>query len=433
MTRLTIMLVLIVALVLLAGCGPDQLFGPTATPTPTSTPTATPQPTFAPTQMAGPMFDFIAGFEELDTRLRSGGWDLLIAPDAATVRGLQDDFEQLKADLEALDVPDSPEAERLVEAGIRLADALIQSAQNNDTSWVTAWLEYISAHADVLSQVEPPPADTEVDLGGGKLLFMCNPEGDYEICVMNADRRGRQVITSSGKDNYFPRWSPDGTQIVFYSYRDDITDVYVIDADGTNEVNLTDGQGGNDPDWSPDGTQIIFTSGRDTDDNFQLYVMNADGSEATRLTDDEGSYRHPAWSPDGEKIAFSFTPGEEDDWDIYVMNSDGTEVVQLTDNDMDEVGARWSPDGSLIAFIGSVGDEDTDIYLMNADGSEVTQLTDNDRSEVGIAWSPDGTWLLFTSDPMLNREIYVMALSNGGVAPLTSSMDEDEIISDWLP
>jgi len=56
------------------------------------------------------------------------------------------------------------------------------------------------------------------------------------------------------------------------------------------------------PSWSPDGSKIAFWS--DRDGNSDIYVMNADGSEQTRLTDNSASDQEPAWSPDGRRVAF---------------------------------------------------------------------------------------------------------------------------------
>ena len=99
-------------------------------------------------------------------------------------------------------------------------------------------------------------------------------------------------------------------RIVFTSMRDGNAEIYVMDADGGNQENLTnhpayDAQ----PDWSPDGTKIAFESWRDG--TGEIYVMDADGKNPIRLTDGPGGKRHPDWSPDGGKIAFSVNDLED--------------------------------------------------------------------------------------------------------------------------
>ena len=98
-------------------------------------------------------------------------------------------------------------------------------------------------------------------------------------------------------------------RIVFTSLRDGNPEIYVMDAHGRNQENLTNHPVyDRDPDWSPDGTKIAFVSGRDGAGS-QIHVMDADGKNAIRLTDDPGGKRDPDWSPDGSQIAFTSTVG----------------------------------------------------------------------------------------------------------------------------
>ena len=88
-------------------------------------------------------------------------------------------------------------------------------------------------------------------------------------------------------------------------------------------------------------TRIAFTS--DRDGNSDIYVMNADGSDVTRLTENPGHDWRPDWSPDGQLIAF--TSERDGDLDIYVMNADGSGVTQLTNNPGYDLDPAWSPGG----------------------------------------------------------------------------------------
>ena len=75
-----------------------------------------------------------------------------------------------------------------------------------------------------------------------------------------------------------PDWSPYGTKLVFLSTRDGQAEIYSMNGDGTNPVNLT--QSGNAdifPKWSPDGTKIAFASNRDG--KWEIYTMNSDGTD----------------------------------------------------------------------------------------------------------------------------------------------------------
>ena len=81
-----------------------------------------------------------------------------------------------------------------------------------------------------------------------------------------------------------------------------------------------------EPDWSPDGKKIAYTSFIQTHSGAydRVFTMNADGSNQKNLTKQTYS-SSPAWSPDGKKIVFLRD-------DIYVMKSDGTKVKRLTNN-----------------------------------------------------------------------------------------------------
>ena len=94
-------------------------------------------------------------------------------------------------------------------------------------------------------------------------------------------------------------WTPyDGN-----SNRDGDFEIYIMNADGSNQVNLTNNSAhaDTDADWSPDGTQIVFISSRDTEwPDADIYVMDADGSNVTRLTTGPHFDRWPSWRPVGK-------------------------------------------------------------------------------------------------------------------------------------
>ena len=235
---------------------------------------------------------------------------------------------------------------------------------------------------------------------GSSIMFVSDRDGDDEIYVMDADGTNQVNLTNHPDDDRYAVWSPDGTRIAFHRGGSPNVDVYVMDADGGNPTALTNSPGNDTwPTWSPDGTRIAFTSERDG--NSEIYVMNADGTNVVRLTEQPGIGRHPRWSPDGSKIAFE---SERDgDWEIYVMNTDGSRIAFHSNRDRE-----W------------------EIYMMNADGSGGARLTDRRGIDWHPSWSPDGTKILFDSDRAGNFDIYSMEVGEG--APTVLDPQQMEVV-----
>jgi Tol biopolymer transport system component/putative intracellular protease/amidase len=262
--------------------------------------------------------------------------------------------------------------------------------------------------------------------GDGLIAFVSDRDGNGEIYVMNADGSNQRRLTHFRNFDGVPTWSPDGRQLAFYTYLSHSKwAIQVMDADGSNQRPLTDNDACDGaPFWSPDGAWIVFTSAFDCDpDNREIVVMNADGSNQVKLTDNDVDDYLSAWSPDSQQIAFVSDRDGNDE--IYTMNADGSNPQRLTFNDAHDYMPAWSPDGAQIAFA-SDRDGNDEIYVMDADGGNLQRLTDNDADEWFPSWSPDGAQLLFNSkrdgDDM---DVYVMNAGGTNVRRLTDSPGQD--------
>jgi TolB protein len=284
---------------------------------------------------------------------------------------------------------------------------------------------------------------------GGKIAFVSDRDGNPEIYVMNADGSGQRNLTLSPAFEGAPAWSPDGRRIAFTSDRDGgTTGIYLMNADGSGLERLTRNLRTVDdlsPTWSPDGRRIAFVRTR-RGGSPEIYVMDADGSQQRRLARSlapriayagaAGPAGELAWSPNGRKIAFQ-SPRDDNKSEIYVMNADGTGRQRLTVSPETYDGVpAWSPDGRRIAY--ARGDNTAEeLYVMNADGSEQKKVTPYSVSLAYAftepSWSPDGRRIAFWKrDRAQNKDIYVVNVDGSGLRRLTRNPGQDGSPS-WQP
>lgn len=271
------------------------------------------------------------------------------------------------------------------------------------------------------------PADGEAPSAAGRIALV--GEGpDNGIYTIEPTGQGLTRLTH-GQD-YRPRWSPDGTRIVFQRFDGEglQSHIYVIDADGSNLLRLNS-QPGFQPAWSPDGTRIVFGTG--VKHNAEIAVMNADGSDVTRLTDNRFEEFLPAWSPDGATIAF--TSRRHKNVDLYLMALDGTNVRRLTRNSAFDSNPDWSPSGDRIVFQ-SQRHHNWDLYSTLPDGTGLHRLTHGATADWAPAWSPDGSQIAFTiANYSIGREdVAVLDLETSIVVRFVIP-ETFELEPDWQP
>jgi len=187
--------------------------------------------------------------------------------------------------------------------------------------------------------------------------------------------------------------------------------IFLVNFDGSNLIQLTTGSQDEGMSWSPDGQRIAFgRRGVDARDSREdIYVINADGSGLVQRTSG-GRYQYaPSWSPDGRRIAFASLPDSLADGSerthIFDMSADedGTGWRTIVDSAGITMHTAWSPDGGWIAFTSdwTAPGWSSDIYLAAPDGSRITRVTDGLSAPTTRyylpEWAPDGQRLAFLS------------------------------------
>ena len=183
---------------------------------------------------------------------------------------------------------------------------------------------------------------------GSQLLFTSFASGMPQIMLMDvATVQARPLKMEQGTMSFAPRFSPDGRWVVYSREQGGNTDIWQMDVATGAERPLTETTAiETAPGYSPDGTRIVFES--DQSGSQQIYVMPADGSaEPTRISFGDGSYGTPSWSPTGDLIAFTRHSGDK--FHIGVMRPDGSEEKTLTESFLDE-GPSWAPNGRVVMF-----------------------------------------------------------------------------------
>lgn len=282
--------------------------------------------------------------------------------------------------------------------------------------------------------------------GGGRLQNKIVYAADASICTVNPDgtERNELFVDSNwgGQGDSFesltPSVSPDGSRIVFKRYNILDTDgvsgklleFWVINANGSGLRRIAAfdyGVNVDYPRFSPDGSKIIFIrlDKREIEEyphsvtGNAICVMNASGGEPTVIAQGE-YYRNALFSPDGSKIlygrSFHDSATNNDTSNVYTRNADGTGETLLA---TDAADPAFSPDGSRIVYVSN-----SEIYTMNADGSAQTRVTTDNDSDRIPSFSPDGTKILYASTRGLG---YGIREDNGNGLLYTMNTDGSEI------
>lgn len=292
-------------------------------------------------------------------------------------------------------------------------------------------------------------------------VFTTRPDGGGEFQVTHP---------TAGFVDRNPDVSPDGRHIVFQREGEIMSDIFVVDIDGTHLRQLTNvaypagnclpdrGECNGTPAWSPSGREIVFSraSGPVVDDTVELvalFTIQVDGTHARQLTQlhppatgATGEDSEPQFSPDGSQLLFQrnnvrTAPEGEALWilDLRTRRERRITPYELQAGDTPD----WSPDGKRILFHDNLNrpDGNANLYTIHPDGSHLTQLTfvdDGVTRYLGSSFSPDGRWITAgkrpsTGAPALNTADVVVLRVNGTGERLVTRTELYDSYPDWGP
>lgn len=284
-------------------------------------------------------------------------------------------------------------------------------------------------------RIAAPPLPTPTPATGDNPL-VAFVEASAEIYAVGSDGTGRTNLTNNPVDEEVFEWSPDGTRLAFVRYDNQTWEdnIFVMDADGTNQTQLTGVPDDHfyDPAWSPDGTLIAFSRYVSAEGESVIGLMNADGTGQVTLTGGTNTYDHgPRWSPDGSRIAFVRYDPNEGAGNVFVMDADGSNLSNLTQDASYNFEPQWSHDGTRIAFV-SFRDGNAEIYLMNSDGTQQSNLTQSSDWDYSPRWSPDGSKLAFHRMHNGGSGLYIVEADGNGLVHVGDDIEYNSE-PDWSP
>lgn len=231
--------------------------------------------------------------------------------------------------------------------------------------------------------------------------------GAKRVIVMDADGENQRTLTKRGSLNLLPSWSPNGSKILFTSYRSDNPDLYEKPLRGGPARKISGRAGLNTGGrYAPDGRSIVVTLSKDG--NSEIYKLNSSGKVQKRLTNSWGIDTSPTFSPDGKTIAFvSSRAGNPQ---IYEMPAAGGSAKRLTFQGTYNQTPAYDPQGGLIAFTARDERNKFDIFVYHRGDRKITRVTQGKGNNEDPSFSPNGNLIVFISDRSGTKQVWVSTI-----------------------
>ncbi len=222
--------------------------------------------------------------------------------------------------------------------------------------------------------------DYSWDPKGERVAFLVGTPEDADVFVADVECAGVEPLTYDGGAMVLGNWSEDGHWVVYSIHDEDDQGIFLRNPSGVDRRRISD-KAAVQLAFAPKGGGFAFMT--QDDEETRIWASDDPDLPPVSITNQAAADSTFAWAPDGKFIAF--VSDRDGDPEIYTMKPNGSDQRQLTRNEIADSLPSWSTNGKRIIFVSDLHDN-TEIFTMKDDGTDQQRLTNNDYDDTQPAW-----------------------------------------------
>ena len=247
-----------------------------------------------------------------------------------------------------------------------------------------------------------------------RIAFIGGGGGRREIYTSDLFFRRVTQVTHDNALALFPRWSPDGSKLLYTSFfKSGFPDIFQIDLNTYQRTTFVSFKGTNGgARYSPSGGQVAMVlSGEGTP---EIYISNAQGRQVSRKTHSDAGKASPCWSPDGSRLVFAMEPGPQ----LYTMSTGGGTPSRLVTGFREAAEPDWSRTNpnKIVCTVRS-GSYQIAVYDMTKGKAEIVSKAPVDGIEA--SWLADGRHVVYTARDRSTSRLCILDTETGKSTPIS--------------